>query len=67
MASFVRGDRATFEQPMQYATSVRDVFVNGVQVLNGGELTGAIPGRFVKGPGWTGSPDGGDCKSRHPN
>jgi N-acyl-D-amino-acid deacylase len=28
------------------------VFVNGGQVLNKGEHTGATPGRFVKGPGW---------------
>jgi len=54
-------DHATFEKPMQYATGVRDVFVNGVQVLRNGEPTGATPGRFVKGPGWTGWPDGGAC------
>ncbi|MEO7240027.1 MAG: D-aminoacylase [Sphingomicrobium sp.] len=54
-------DHATFEQPMQYATGVRDVFVNGVQVLSNGEPTGATPGRFVRGPGWTGWPGGGAC------
>ena len=48
-------DRATFEQPHQYSVGVRDVFVNGVQVLAGGEHTGAKPGRFVRGPGWKGS------------
>lgn len=47
-------DHATFEQPQQYATGVQHVFVNGVQVLDGGEHTGAMPGRFVRGPGWTG-------------
>src|SRR5689334_5777156 len=47
-------DHATFERPMQYATGVRDVFVNGVQVLRGGEHTGAKPGRVVRGPGWKG-------------
>lgn len=57
-------DHATFDQPMQYATGVRDVFVNGVQVLKGGEPTGATPGRFVKGPGWTGWPGGGGCAKR---
>ena len=55
------GDRATFEKPMQFATGVSDVFVNGTQVLQGGEPTGATPGRFVKGPGWTGWPGGGAC------
>ena len=54
-------DHATFERPMQYATGVRDVFVNGVQVLRNGGHTGATPGRFLKGPGWTGWPDGGAC------
>ena len=45
-------DNATFEKPHQYATGVSDVFVNGVQVLRGGEHTGAKPGRVVRGPGW---------------
>jgi len=44
-------DNATFEQPHQYATGVRDVFVNGEQVLKNGEHTGATPGRVVLGPG----------------
>jgi N-acyl-D-amino-acid deacylase len=32
------------------------VFVNGEQVLKDGEHTDAKPGRFVRGPGWTGAP-----------
>ena len=55
-------DNATFEKPQQLASGVRDVFVNGVQVLKDGKHTGAKPGRFVHGPGWTGWPDGGACK-----
>jgi N-acyl-D-amino-acid deacylase len=54
-------DHATYAKPHQLATGVNDVFVNGVQVLKGGEHTGAKPGRFVHGPGWTGWPDGGAC------
>jgi len=50
-------DHATFEDPHQYATGVLHVFVNGVQVLDDGEHTGALPGRVVRGPGWTGWPD----------
>ena len=55
-------DHSTFEKPMQFATGVNDVFVNGVQVLRGGTPTGAKPGRFVKGAGWTGWPGGGACR-----
>jgi len=47
-------DRATYEQPHQYATGVRHVFVNGVPVIRDGEHTGATPGRVVRGPGWRG-------------
>jgi N-acyl-D-amino-acid deacylase len=45
-------DLATFEQPHQYAEGVLHVWVNGEQVLDNGEHTGAMPGRFVKGPGY---------------
>jgi N-acyl-D-amino-acid deacylase len=44
-------DRATFEQPHQYAVGVRHVFVNGVAVLKDGEHTGATPGRALRGSG----------------
>ncbi len=47
-------DHATFEEPHQYATGMVHVFVNGEQVLKDGEHTGALPGRVVRGPGWTG-------------
>lgn len=45
-------DHATFEEPMQYATGMVHVFVNGKQVLKDGEHTGALPGQVVKGPGF---------------
>jgi N-acyl-D-aspartate/D-glutamate deacylase len=45
-------DRATYEQPHQYAVGMRHVWVNGAQVLKDGEHTGATPGRVVRGPGW---------------
>ena len=44
-------DHATYAEPQRYATGVRDVFVNGVQVLKDGEHTNARPGRVVLGPG----------------
>jgi N-acyl-D-amino-acid deacylase len=44
-------DHATFEKPHQLSTGMKQVFVNGVQVLKEGEHTGAKPGRVVYGPG----------------
>ncbi|HEX3109324.1 MAG TPA: D-aminoacylase [Thermoanaerobaculia bacterium] len=38
---------ATYEKPMQYATGVVDVFINGVPVIRDGQHTGAKPGRVV--------------------
>jgi N-acyl-D-amino-acid deacylase len=46
-------DRATFDQPHQYAVGMKHIFVNGVQVLKDGEHTGAKPGRALWGPGKT--------------
>ncbi len=45
-------DKATFENPHQYAEGMVHVFVNGGQVLDNGEHTGVRSGRFVKGPGY---------------
>jgi len=55
-------DHATFEKPMQYATGVTDVFVNGKLALQNGEPTGAHSGRTVRGRAWTGA-SGGGCKA----
>jgi N-acyl-D-amino-acid deacylase len=44
-------DKATYQNPHQYAVGVRDVFVNGVQVLKNGEHTNAKPGKaLMRGP-----------------
>jgi N-acyl-D-amino-acid deacylase len=45
-------DHATFDRPHQFSTGVREVFVNGTQVLAEGKHTGAKPGQVVRGPGW---------------
>lgn len=45
-------DKATFEEPHQYAKGVKHVFVNGTQVLKDGEHTGKMPGKVVRGPGY---------------
>ena len=44
-------DKATFEQPQQFAIGMRHVLVNGQPVLLDGEMTNARPGRAVHGPG----------------
>src|SRR5213595_2415371 len=44
-------DHATFENPVQYATGMKNVFVNGREVLKDGQHTGAKPGRALYGPG----------------
>jgi N-acyl-D-amino-acid deacylase len=41
------GAHSTYEKPMQYATGVVHVFVNGVPVVRDGQHTGAKPGRVV--------------------
>jgi len=48
-------DHATYEEPHQYATGMHHVWVNGTRVLADGDHTLAMPGRVVRGPGWTGS------------
>src|ERR1051326_500499 len=44
-------DRATFEKPHQYSVGMKNVFVNGTQVIKDGEHTGAKPGKALYGPG----------------
>jgi N-acyl-D-aspartate/D-glutamate deacylase len=44
-------DRATFEQPHQYATGIEYVLVNGTIVLEKGRHTGARPGVILYGAG----------------
>ena len=48
-------DNATFEKPHQLSTGIRDVFVNGQAVWRDGKLTGARPGRALRGPGAQGT------------
>jgi N-acyl-D-amino-acid deacylase len=55
-------DHATYAMPMQYATGVRDVFINGKLALKDGEPTGASTGQILRGRAWTGRPNGG-CRN----
>ena len=48
-------EHSTYEQPNQLSTGVREVFVNGVEVVRDGRHTGAKPGRIIRGPGWRGA------------
>jgi dihydroorotase/N-acyl-D-amino-acid deacylase len=43
-------DHSTYDDPHRLSTGVRDVWVNGVQVLRDGAHTGATPGRLVTPP-----------------
>ena len=49
-------DRATFEDPHQYAVGMKHVLVNGEIVVRDGTHTGSRPGRVLRGPGYSGAP-----------
>jgi dihydroorotase/N-acyl-D-amino-acid deacylase len=46
--------RASFEKPNQYSEGIPYVAVNGVLVVDAGKITGAAPGKAIRGPGWAG-------------
>jgi N-acyl-D-amino-acid deacylase len=43
-------DKATYVDPHQYSEGIHHVIVNGVPIIRAGTLTGATPGRVLKGP-----------------
>jgi dihydroorotase/N-acyl-D-amino-acid deacylase len=45
-------DKATWSEPHQYPVGIDYVFVNGEIVVDHGEVTGALPGRVIYGPGY---------------
>jgi dihydroorotase/N-acyl-D-amino-acid deacylase len=45
-------DKATFENPNQFSVGMDYVLVNGVPVIAEGKMTGALPGKVLRGPGW---------------
>jgi len=46
-------DRATFDNPNQLSEGMQYVLVNGVPVIDQGKMTGARPGKVLRGPGYT--------------
>jgi N-acyl-D-amino-acid deacylase len=44
-------DLATYEEPRRYSSGFPYVAVNGVLVVDGGTITGAAPGKALRGPG----------------
>jgi dihydroorotase/N-acyl-D-amino-acid deacylase len=45
-------DKATFENPNQFSVGMEYVLVNGVPVIAQGKMTGALPGKVLRGPGY---------------
>ncbi len=45
-------DVATFEQPNQLSEGMDYVLVNGIPVISGGKMTGALPGQVLRGPAY---------------
>jgi dihydroorotase/N-acyl-D-amino-acid deacylase len=45
-------DRATFDNPNQLSEGMEYVLVNGVPVIDQGKMTGKLPGRILRGPGY---------------
>jgi N-acyl-D-amino-acid deacylase len=45
-------DVATFENPNQLSQGMEYVLVNGVPVIDHSEMTGALPGKVLRGPGF---------------
>lgn len=45
-------DTATFESPNQLSQGMEYVLVNGVAVIDQGRMTGALPGKVLRGPGY---------------
>ena len=48
-------DKATFEDPHQYAEGMKYVLVNGQIVVANGQHIGRRPGKIIYGPGYTGN------------
>ena len=45
-------DVATFDNPNQLSQGMEYVLVNGVPVVEQSKMTGALPGKVLRGPGY---------------
>ena len=45
-------DRATFDNPNQFSEGMDYVLVNGTPVIDQGKMTGALPGKVLRGAGY---------------
>ena len=45
-------DKATYENPNQLSVGMEYVLVNGVPVIEDGQMTGKLPGKVLRGPGY---------------
>jgi N-acyl-D-amino-acid deacylase len=45
-------DVATYDDPNRLSVGMQYVLVNGVPVIDGGKMTGALPGQVLLGPGY---------------
>lgn len=46
-------DVATYDDPNRLSLGMEDVLVNGVPVIEEGKMTGALPGKVLRGAGYT--------------
>ena len=43
-------DHSTYTDPHHYSTGIEHLLINGIAVIQDGEVTGALPGKVLRGP-----------------
>lgn len=57
-------DLATYQKPNQFSVGMTYVLVNGVPVIQEGKMTGKLPGKVLRGPGYHHSTVGNTAQLR---